>query len=868
MQKLVWQNSSGDEIDLTSGNYGITNWEGFSNTELNIQSQQVPFQDGAVFLDSLIDQRELSVTLAMQDNGNLEERYRMRRELIHALNPKLGEGYLIYTNDFISKRIKCVAQIPLFENHNSNDSGTPKASLAWTACEPYWEDLEETVVEFTETNSSVNVENNGDIEAQLKIELFGYLKTPSIINTTNNKKIKYNGNVNGYLGINTEVGKKEVITGAESMDLTAVLPDCDSIYFSKKNKWFVIYNSNGLHLSKYTTTDGKSFNKIKTELDSLEPRDVRIKEINNKTFISYKIGNTSYIAVGDDLTVEVSEFKIIQTTQKIKDFAYSEQNLKYVAVGEGGLILTSTDFETWATQTSGTTENLNAIINSKIANKVLCVGNNNTILASSDCTTWTIQTIPTAPTRDLYSIDEGNGVILANIFKSYDGTTWILKGEEDYYAGDMFINYLGLFLTRSGEAITKTGDTYTRTNYPSTSSYLNGCAVDEENNIILGTRTSDTVSSRTFVARSFDALNWEITTAPFLWGYPSVREKDGYFYGCRNVFDINNVCILRTKDFLNWEVVYELNVRTIETPQIRVCNGTIIVFYRDINSQICGVAYSSNGGDWTSYQFDVFYRICDFIYSEFLNEYVAVGTNSQTNKAVMLKSEDLSTWTSTEYSSYTEMSSIAEMNNCLYVGGVGNNKILKSTNGTSFTEQTLPTFTYNYSVSRLYFSKTFNKLYLIGLYLEQDATYQNGIVLSSNNGTDWNILYYGLEYGVSICDNILGSKLLITSSNGYTEVEKTIISYDGNNFEVFETPEKYKPLEFGVATTIEAGFILSAGREIYELKDTEYSNGISNLANDSDINFNLAIGENSFRVLKEGGSYTMKLTYRQKYIGV
>ena len=126
MQKLVWQNANGDSIDLTSGNYGITQWEGFSNTSLNIQSQQVPFQDGAVFLDALLNQRELSVTLKMQDNGNLKERYRMRRELIHILNPKLGEGYLIYTNDFISKRIKCVAQVPLFETHNSDTRGTPK----------------------------------------------------------------------------------------------------------------------------------------------------------------------------------------------------------------------------------------------------------------------------------------------------------------------------------------------------------------------------------------------------------------------------------------------------------------------------------------------------------------------------------------------------------------------------------------------------------------------------------------------------------------------------------------------------------------------------------------------------------------------
>ena len=45
MQKLIWKNANGEELNLTSGNYGITNWEGFANTSLNIQSQQVPFQD-------------------------------------------------------------------------------------------------------------------------------------------------------------------------------------------------------------------------------------------------------------------------------------------------------------------------------------------------------------------------------------------------------------------------------------------------------------------------------------------------------------------------------------------------------------------------------------------------------------------------------------------------------------------------------------------------------------------------------------------------------------------------------------------------------------------------------------------------------
>ena len=217
MQKLVWQNANGVELDLTSGNYGITEWEGFSNTSLNIQQQQVPFQDGGVFLDALIEQRELSVTLAMQDNNNLELRYQQRRELISALNPKLGEGHLIYTNDFISKRIKCVPQIPLFETHNSDTVGTPKASLSWTACSPYWEDLEETIVNLNE-GRSVNIRNSGDCAVGVKIEIShsinNTVQMESVENVITRKKIKIQSEdtLPELIDVSTEVGKK-TITG-------------------------------------------------------------------------------------------------------------------------------------------------------------------------------------------------------------------------------------------------------------------------------------------------------------------------------------------------------------------------------------------------------------------------------------------------------------------------------------------------------------------------------------------------------------------------------------------------------------------------------------------------------------------------------
>lgn len=206
MQKLIWKNSLGNEINLTKAPYGIIEWEGFSNAPLNIQSQQVPFEDGGVFLDALIEQRELSVTLKMQDNNNLETRYRLRRELIHILNPKLGEGYLIYTNDFTTKRIKCTSQIPLFPTHNSNDSGTPKASLSWTACNPYWEDLEETSI-VIQGNNFVNIDYQGDYKCEPEIQLLGSGTNPKLKNLSNETKLVLSGEVQDSI-INLTPGRK------------------------------------------------------------------------------------------------------------------------------------------------------------------------------------------------------------------------------------------------------------------------------------------------------------------------------------------------------------------------------------------------------------------------------------------------------------------------------------------------------------------------------------------------------------------------------------------------------------------------------------------------------------------------------------
>ena len=56
MQKLVFTNANGESVDFTDfENYCVTSWEGFANVSQEVQSQTVPFHDGSVYIDTLLN---------------------------------------------------------------------------------------------------------------------------------------------------------------------------------------------------------------------------------------------------------------------------------------------------------------------------------------------------------------------------------------------------------------------------------------------------------------------------------------------------------------------------------------------------------------------------------------------------------------------------------------------------------------------------------------------------------------------------------------------------------------------------------------------------------------------------------------------
>lgn len=209
MQKLVFTNANGESVDFTDfENYCVTSWEGFANVSQEVQSQTVPFHDGSVYIDTLLNDRDLTITVAMNDKGNLQRRYELKENLISILNPKMGIGKLVYTNDCLSRQISVVTAIPVFPTKNINDKGTLKFSVSFTANDPYWEDLDETEI-TVHNHETVSVNNDSDFPLNVKMSIDGASENPSIYNLTNQSTVSLRGNFDN-LEISSLFGKKSV----------------------------------------------------------------------------------------------------------------------------------------------------------------------------------------------------------------------------------------------------------------------------------------------------------------------------------------------------------------------------------------------------------------------------------------------------------------------------------------------------------------------------------------------------------------------------------------------------------------------------------------------------------------------------------
>lgn len=439
MQKLVFINGTGSQIDLTAGNFGITNWAGLSNTGLNIQTQQVPFEDGGVFLDALMDQREIELTVAIRDDNDLSVRYQKKRELISALNPKLGEGTLIYTNDYLSRQIKAVPKIPLFENKNSNDAGTLKASVVFSCCSPYWEDVEEMEIVINADEIKI-IENKGDIPCQLNIDLFNIDSENLLVkNITEDKSILINGVYDEVVNINTGIGNKKVVEKKFNSEISYIAPNVVCGCYDESNNEFVLAGNEII----IKTKDFKSFNVYSTSYNISK---IYFFPETNK-FVATTSNSTIYSYDGINWSSTNVYYKLSNV------FYLNGKYYGSVANGNDTIIYQSEDLATWTSSTV-TGIYLNKIIYAEDLSLFVGIGVAS-IYTSSDLETWNLRlnlAVSYNSFKDIFYIKGGNIVVaseyqlnygeyILRCFYSADGIDWNTASMANYHiSGDCSIS--------------------------------------------------------------------------------------------------------------------------------------------------------------------------------------------------------------------------------------------------------------------------------------------------------------------------------------------------------------------------------------------------------------------------------------------
>lgn len=879
MQKLVWQNSNGDVIDLTSGNYGITEWEGFSNTDLNIQSQQVPFQDGGVFLDALIEQRELSVTLAMCDGGNLETRYRLRRELIHALNPKLGEGYLIYTNDFISKRIKCVAQIPLFETHNSNDSGTPKASLAWTACDPYWEDLNDTVV-FLQKGESAIIKNDGDKPCEVTMELNLLSEStinPSIKNMTNNKKIELGGTFTNDIFVDTNVGKKNIFSQIKNIETLNV--SYSPIYF------------NGMLLGVSSVVYESGIDKINWKYRNRLTSIVQgsgVKKI-------LKVGNVYYIlyaTLGNSLIFTTEDFETYtehNTGFSCYDFIYDGS--KFILVG-ANKIGYGTDVDNITIINLDSSYYLNSVIYSQELGLYCAVGNIHTspyhqplVYKSSDGINWskvTDTSIPTATNRDLEAtkIVYGNGlfVVIFNmpvIIKSVDCDTWVTtidyRQSTGVYSFKDIMFQKNLFITVGNNSddvsdnnyyIMTSGDGFSNYEKIINTRLERGSEISDDIHFDYVAEVGKIflyvyIAYKQKYLLSFTLSSTTATLENMTYPIRLNNKYSGIYVNGEYIFTTysgdSSDCILKSKNLVNWETILLGHFKTI--CYVKKYNMYVAIENYGTSNDFT-IYKSQNLEDWETLPFTAGSPNSVF-YDEVHELCVIFGRNG-----LIMTSEDLENWNVKDSGSSANLVDMAVRSDGV-VCFVGDKDIITTTDYEAFSKQEIQTTVNNQRLISISCNKNiFVAIFVFGGEIVKSYDGYNFIKFVNNLQSSTSLQYF-ITY--DIYKNIF--VMLVEDNTNY--VLSVIYSQDGSVW-YRDTSFNDKIGNGPTASVVLVScfifvdkYVIVNGSAIYQNSAVTNINIIDKLTQDSNIGFNLEIGNNNLL-----SDVNTTLRFRQKYIGV
>lgn len=233
MQRLIYTNSRGQSIDLgDKPPFILSKIDGLGDVGASVQTQKAPFQDGSTYIDSVLEERFISMEISILAPSQ-SELSNTRQFFSSVFNPKLGEGKLTYIFGNEIKEIAAVPEhVPVLPSGADNRVRNIQRAMVSLKCpNPYWttEDIVDQLVvwegglefplqlptEFARQSESKAkiLLNEGDVETPVFITFNGPATSPiKVMNKTTGEFIEVNQSLltNEKLEINTAFGQKRV----------------------------------------------------------------------------------------------------------------------------------------------------------------------------------------------------------------------------------------------------------------------------------------------------------------------------------------------------------------------------------------------------------------------------------------------------------------------------------------------------------------------------------------------------------------------------------------------------------------------------------------------------------------------------------
>lgn len=243
MKNLKYINGNGEELLFT--NTAPFLMQSFTQgLGVNNYNSKGVNQDGSTYLGSTLKENDIAIKIGVI--GKTVSGYsQCRATLNRVFNPRLGEGWLIYDDGVVERKIKCIPEkIPFMKDINHT---TGEGVIDLLANDPLWRDITEkrdeialwigdfsfplqmleTGIEVGHRSPSliVNCYNGGDVESGMRIEFraLATLTNPSLfnVNTREFMRVKKEMMAGEVISVSTYFGDKRITDTLNGLETNA-----------------------------------------------------------------------------------------------------------------------------------------------------------------------------------------------------------------------------------------------------------------------------------------------------------------------------------------------------------------------------------------------------------------------------------------------------------------------------------------------------------------------------------------------------------------------------------------------------------------------------------------------------------------------